>query len=247
MTSGRYTARQLTDLYLKRIEEIDRDGPELRSVIEVNPDAGSIADALDAERQTKAPGARSTGFRCSSRTTSIRPIACRPPRVRWRSKGNPLGGCLPGAAAPGRRRRHSRQDEPERVGELPIHAFVERLERSRRSGQEPLCAGSEPVRFQFGDRCGDCRKPRRDWRRNRDGRIHCLPSGANGLVGIKPTLGLISRTGIVPIAHSQDTAGPMARTVADAVALLNVMTASIQPTRTRCGAGHTLNATTPHL
>src|SRR6476659_1400095 len=53
MTSGRYTARQLTDLYLKRIEEIDRSGPELRSIIEVNPDAGSIADALDAERRTK--------------------------------------------------------------------------------------------------------------------------------------------------------------------------------------------------
>src|SRR5262245_49776710 len=55
MTSGRYTARQIADLYLRRIEQIDRRGPELKSVIEINPDALSIADALDAERKTRGP------------------------------------------------------------------------------------------------------------------------------------------------------------------------------------------------
>src|SRR4051812_31796091 len=62
MTSGRYTARQITDLYLQRIDEIDRRGPELRSVIETNPDATSIADALDAERRTKGPRGRLHGI-----------------------------------------------------------------------------------------------------------------------------------------------------------------------------------------
>src|SRR5436190_8489623 len=55
MTSGRYTSRQITELYLRRIEEIDRRGPALNAVIEVNPDALSIADALDAERKSKGP------------------------------------------------------------------------------------------------------------------------------------------------------------------------------------------------
>lgn len=63
MRDGRYTSRQLTDLYLQRIEAVDRRGPALRSVIEVNPEATAIADALDRERRDKGPRARCTGFR----------------------------------------------------------------------------------------------------------------------------------------------------------------------------------------
>ena len=90
MRSGALTARALTQAYLDRIESIDRKGPTLRSVIETNPDALAIADALDEERSEQGPARpRSTASRCSSRTTSTPPIACRRLPVRWRSPARP--------------------------------------------------------------------------------------------------------------------------------------------------------------
>ncbi len=74
MASGRYTSRRLVDLYSERIKAIDRSGPSLHSVIEMNPEAAAIAEALDVERRAGRVGDRCTEFRCSSRTTSTRRI-----------------------------------------------------------------------------------------------------------------------------------------------------------------------------
>ena len=90
--------------------------------------------------------------------------------------------------------------------------------------KNPLCARSQYQRLQFRVGCGHRGKPGHDceWAPETDGSI-ISPCNVNGLVGIKPTLGLVSRTGIIPIAHSQDTAGPMARTVSDAALLLTIL------------------------
>ena len=130
------------------------------------------------------------------------------------------------AATARSRRSDHRQDQSQRVGQLSFQPFDQRLERTRRTNQKPLRARSQSLRLEFGYR-------RRD-RANlaplgvgteTDGSVVC-PSRTNSLVGIKPTVGLISRAGIVPISHSQDTAGPMARTVTDAAILLGALTGS---------------------
>ena len=96
---------------------------------------------------------------------------------------------------------------------------------SARGGQvrNPVRARPQSVRLELGHRRGDRGEPRGRRRRHRDRRIDRLPVSVSGLVGIKPTVGLVSRAGIIPISHTQDTAGPMARTVADAAALLTAM------------------------
>ena len=218
MTSGRASARRLTEMYLERIERIDRRGPALNSVIETNPDALAIADALDRER--KAGRVRGplhgipvlikdnidTADRMKTTAGSLALVDAKPATRRLRRRAPARG-----------RRRHPRQDEPERVGQLPLDALVERLERARRADPQPLRARPQPLRLELGLGRGGRRQPRRGRRRHGDRRLHRLPLvGAYGIVGIKPTLGLVSRSGIIPIAHSQDTAGPMARTVADA-------------------------------
>jgi amidase len=111
------------------------------------------------------------------------------------------------------------------MGEFPIDAFIERVERARRPDAQPVRARSETVRIEF--RIGRRSKALEGWPAaaigtETDGSV-VSPSSNASLVGIKPTLGLVSRTGIIPIAHSQDTAGPMARTVADAALLLGVI------------------------
>jgi hypothetical protein len=87
LETGKFTARKLAELYLERIKQIDKSGPTLNSVIELNPDATAIADQLDAERRTKKVRGRYMGSQCSSRTTSPPPTRCRPPPVHWRSWG----------------------------------------------------------------------------------------------------------------------------------------------------------------
>jgi amidase len=225
MTSGRYTARQLTDLYLKRIEEIDRSGPELRSIIEVNPDAGSIADALDAERRTK--GSRGplhgipvlikdnidTADRMQTTAGSLalegQPALADAFLVQHlRAAGVVILGKTNLSEWANFRSTHSSSGWSGRGGQVKNPYALDRNPCGSSSGTGAAVAANLAA-IGVGTET--------------DGSIVC-PSAANGLVGIKPTLGLISRTGVVPIAHSQDTAGPMARTVADAAALLNAMT-----------------------
>ena len=106
------------------------------------------------------------------------------------------------------------------MGQLSFNAFHQRLERSRRADPQPVRPRPQPVRLKLrlGRRRGG-QPVRRAVGTETDGSIIC-PSQTNGIVGLKPTVGLVSRGGIIPIAHSQDTAGPMARTVGDAALLL---------------------------
>jgi amidase len=225
MTGGRYTARQIVDLYLQRIDEIDRRGPALRSVIEVNPDARSIADALDAERKAKGPRGPlhgvpvlikdniDTGDRMQTTAGSLALEGSPAPHdafivERLRAAGVVILGKTNLSEWANFRSTHSSSGWSGRGGLVKNPYALERNACGSSSGTGAAIAANLAA-IGVGTET--------------DGSIVC-PSGANGLVGIKPTLGLVSRSGIVPIAHSQDTAGPMARTVADAAALLAAMT-----------------------
>jgi amidase len=224
MASGRYTARQVAELYLRRIEEIDRNGPALHAVIEVNPDALLIADALDAERRAKGPRGPLHGIpilikdnidtadRMLTTAGSLalegtRPAADAVIVARLRAAGAVILGKTNLSEWANFRSTHSSSGWSARGGQVKNPYALDRNPCGSSSGTGAAIAANLAA-IGVGTET--------------DGSIVC-PSGANGLVGIKPTLGLVSRTGIIPIAHSQDTAGPMARTVADAALLLGAM------------------------
>ena len=136
------------------------------------------------------------------------------------------------AAAARGRRRHSRQDQPQRMGEHPLQSLVQRVERARRPGRNPYALDRNPSGSSSGSARAAAANFVRGRGRHRDRRLHRLALAlANGIVGIKPTVGLVSRTGIIPISHTQDTAGPMTRTVADAAVLLGALPGWIRATR----------------
>jgi amidase len=225
MTGGPLTARQLTQLYLDRIAAIDKSGPALNSVIEINPDALAIAAALDSERQAKGPRGPLHGIpilikdnidtadRMMTTAGSLAlsgSIAARDSVVaeRLRAAGAVLLGKTNLSEWANFRSSHSTSGWSGRGGLTRNPYALDRNACGSSSGSGAavsanLCAlaiGTET-----------------------DGSIVC-PASTNGVVGIKPTLGLIPATGIIPIAHSQDTAGPLARSVADAAILLGALT-----------------------
>jgi amidase len=224
LSSGRYTSRRLVELYLKRIEDVDRSGPALRSVIEINPEALSIADALDAERKARGPRGPLHGI-----PIVIKDNIDTADRMMTTAGSLALEGSIASQDAFVVRQL--------RAAGAVILAKTNLSEwanfRSTRSTSGWSGRGGQ-VRNPYAlDRnpCGSSSGTGAAIAANlaaigvgteTDGSIVC-PSGANGLVGIKPTVGLVSRTGIVPISHTQDTAGPMARSVADAAALLGAM------------------------
>jgi amidase len=239
MASGKFTARSITEKYLARIEEIDKQGPALNSVIEINPDALAIADALDQER--KANHLRGpmhgipvlikdnidTADRMQTTAGSLALLGSKPTRdsfvaQKLRESGAVILGKTNLSEWANIRSSHSSSGWSGRGGQTTNPYALDRNPCGSSSGSgaaisASLCAvavGSET-----------------------DGSIVC-PASANGIVGIKPTLGLISRSGIIPIAHSQDTAGPMARTVRDAAILLGAL-AGVDPrdTATATSAG----------
>jgi len=224
MTSGKYTARSVTELYLARIDEIDKLGPALASVIEVNPDALMIADALDKERaQQHVRGPLhgipvlikdniDTADRMQTTAGSLALLGSKPVRdssvaQKLREAGAVILGKTNLSEWANIRSSHSSSGWSGRGGQTKNPYVLDRNPCGSSSGSgaatsASLCAlavGTET-----------------------DGSVVC-PSSANGLAGIKPTLGLISRAGIIPIAHSQDTAGPMARTLRDAAILLGAL------------------------
>ncbi len=221
MKAGRLTARRLTQAYLDRIEALDRKGPTLRSVIETNPEALAIADGLDAERKAKGPRGPLHGIpilikdnldtadRMTTTAGSLALAGSIPLRdsyvaQRLREAGAVLLGKANLSEWANIRSSHSSSGWSGRGGQCRNPYALDRNPCGSSSGSGSavsanLCAAAIGTET--------------------DGSIVC-PSTANGLVGIKPTLGLVSRAGIIPIAHSQDTAGPMARTVRDAAILL---------------------------
>ena len=225
MTAGRYTARQVAELYLRRIEEIDRRGPELRAVIEVNPDALAIADALDAERRSKGPRGPLHGIpvlikdnidtadKMMTTAGSLALEGARPPRdafivERLRAAGAVILGKTNLSEWANFRSTHSTSGWSGRGGLVRNPYALDRNACGSSSGTGAAVAANLAA-IGVGTET--------------DGSIVC-PSGTNGLVGIKPTVGLLSRSGIIPISHTQDTPGPMARTIADAALLLGAMT-----------------------
>ncbi len=221
MQSGRETAHSLVERYLARIDEIDRRGPSLHSVIETNPDALKIADELDAERKGRGPRGPlhgipilikdniATADRMQTTAGSAALEGSRPPSdaflvQRLRAAGAIILGKTNLSEWANFRSTHSTSGWSGRGGQTRNPYALDRNPSGSSSGSAAAAAASLCA-VAIGTET--------------DGSI-VSPSNVNSLVGIKPTLGLVSRAGIVPIAHSQDTAGPMARSVADAAIVL---------------------------
>ncbi|HWS87350.1 MAG TPA: amidase [Pyrinomonadaceae bacterium] len=226
MQGGRVSARRLTEMYLERIERIDRRGAALNSVIETNPDAPGIADALDRERKSgRVRGPLhgvpvlikdniDTADRMLTTAGSLALVGARPRRdafvvERLRAAGAVIVGKTNLSEWANFRSTHSSSGWSGRGGQTRNPYALDRNPCGSSSGSGAAVSANLAL-VGVGTET--------------DGSVVC-PAGACGIVGIKPTLGLVSRSGIIPIAHSQDTAGPMARTVADAVALLLALAA----------------------
>ncbi len=221
---GKLTARALAEAYLARIEAIDRTGPRINSVIELNPDALAIADALDAERAAQGPRSPLHGMpvllkdnidtadrmRTSAGSLALaESIAPRDAFVadRLRAAGAVILGKTNLSEWANFRSTRSTSGWSSRGGQTRNPNALDRNPCGSSSGSGASVAANLCVAAVGTET---------------DGSIVC-PSNACGLVGLKPTVGLVSRAGIIPISASQDTAGPMARTVADAAALLSAL------------------------
>lgn len=225
LVSGKYTSKSLVRKYLERIKDVDSSGPAVNSVIEINSEAEAIAETLDRERKSK--GARGplhgipilikdnidTADRMMTTAGSLALLNSHATRdafivQRLRHAGAVLLGKTNLSEWANFRSTHSSSGWSGRGGQTKNPYALDRNPCGSSSGSgaataASMCAGSIGTET--------------------DGSIVC-PSSANSLVGIKPTLGLVSRSGIIPIAHSQDTAGPMTRTVTDGAILLGALT-----------------------
>ncbi len=240
MTEGRCTARQITEAYLARIESIDRSGPALRSVLTVNPDALAIADALDAERAAGTVRGPLHGI----------PVLVKD-NVGTADRMPTTAGALAleGVIAPADAGIVERMREAGAIilGKANLSEWANFRSTNSSSGWSALGGQTKNPYVLDRSPCGSSAGTGAALAASlaavgvgteTDGSIVC-PSSANGLVGIKPTVGLVSRAGIIPLSHSQDTAGPMARTVEDAALLLSAMAGSDPAdTTTAAAASH---------
>jgi len=219
------TSERITEIYLARIEAIDRGGPALRSVIEINPDALGIARALDAE--FKAKGARTplhgmpvlikdnidSGDKMQTTAGSLALVGKPAHADSWvaarlRAAGAVILGKTNLSEWANFRSTRSVSGWSGRGGQTRNPYALDRNPCGSSSGTGAAISSSLAT-VGVGTET--------------NGSVVC-PSSTCGIVGIKPTVGLISRAGIVPISHSQDTAGPMARSVWDAALLLGILT-----------------------
>jgi len=224
MKSGKFTARSIAEKYLARIDAVDKHGPAVNSIIELNPDALATADALDHERQAKGPRGPLHGIpvlikdniatRDKMQTTagSLALVGSAPPRdafvaKKLRDAGAVILGKTNLSEWANIRSSHSSSGWSGRGGQTHNPYALDRNPCGSSSGSGAAVAANLCA-LAIGTET--------------DGSIVC-PANANGIVGIKPTVGLVSRAGIIPISHSQDTAGPMARTVTDAAILLGAL------------------------
>ncbi len=224
MASGRWTSRRLVERYLERIAAMDRTGPALRSIIETNPDALAVAGELDRERAAKGPRGPLHGI-----PVLLKDNIDTADRMTTTAGSLALEGSIP----PG----DSGVAERLRAAGAVLLAKTNLSEwaniRSTRSSSGWSARGGQCRNPYVLDRnpCGSSSGSAAAVSANfgavavgteTDGSIVC-PASANGVVGIKPTVGLVSRAGIIPISHTQDTAGPLCRTVGDAAALLGAL------------------------
>jgi amidase len=225
MADGRWSSRALVEGALGRIAELDRQGPELRHVLETNPDALRIAEQLDAERASgNVRGALhgipillkdnvDTGDGMTTTAGSLALEGSRAPRDAFLVERLRAAGAIPIAKASmsewaNFRSPHSSSGWCSRGGQGKNPYALDRTPCGSSSGTAGgVAAGYTPVGIGT----------------ETDGSITC-PAATVGLVGIKPTVGLVSRSGIIPISATQDTAGPIARSVEDAAILLSALT-----------------------
>ena len=225
MKSGKHSARSIAEKYLARIDQLDKQGPAINSIIELNPDALAIADALDKERKNK--GVRGplhgvpvlikdnidTADKMMTTAGSLALLGSRPSKdsavaQKLREAGAVILGKTNLSEWANIRSDHSTSGWSGRGGQTKNPYALDRNPCGSSSGagaavSANLCAAAIGTET--------------------NGSIVC-PSSSNGLVGIKPTVGLVSRTGIIPISHTQDGAGPMCRTVRDAAIVLGALT-----------------------
>lgn len=221
MRSGKWSAVQLCERYLGRVADLDRRGPSLRSFIETNPQALDIARALDAERRdgrVRGPlhgvpivlkDNIDTADRLTTTAGSLALEGSTPTRdasvaQRLRAAGAVVLGKANMSEWANFRSTRSSSGWSGRGGQC-LNPYA--LDRSP-------CGSSSGTGAAIAANCCAVGVGTET-----DGSVVC-PAAATALVGIKPTLGLVSRAGIIPIAHSQDTAGPMCRTVTDAAHVL---------------------------
>lgn len=243
MTAGTLTARSLVEMYQQRIQALDQDGPALHSIIEVNPDALALADELDAERRTKGPRGPlhgipillkdniATADRMETTAGSLALLGSRPARDAFVAKKlREAGAVILGKANLSEwanfRSTTSSSGWSARGGQALNPYVLDRSPCGSSSGSASAIAANLAA-ASLGTET--------------DGSILC-PAAVCGVVGIKPTVGLTSRAGVVPIAHSQDTVGPFGRTVADAAILLGAITGVDErdpATQTSAGKFHT--------
>jgi amidase len=226
MAAGHLTSAVLVDRYLERVERLDRNGPRLNSVIEINPDAHDIAEQLDKEWSEK--GARGplhglpillkdnidTGDRMQTSAGSLALVGEAAPRdatvaSRLRRAGAVILGKTNMSEWAHFRSDHASSGWSGRAGQCRNPYVLDRSPSGSSSG-----SGVAPAANLCAVAIGS----------ETDGSI-VGPASASGIVGIKPTVGLVSRAGVIPISHSQDTVGPLARTVTDAVIVLSVLAA----------------------
>ncbi len=225
MASGKETSVSITALYLERIAAVDQAGPGLNAVIEVNPEALSIARELDSERREKGPRGPMHGIPVlikdnidtadGMETTagSLALLGSKPAKdaavvERMRAAGAVILGKTNRSEWANFRSSRSTSGWSGRGGQTHNPYALDRNPSGSSSGSGAAVSANLAA-VAVGTET--------------DGSI-VSPASCCGVVGLKPTVGLVSRSGIVPIAHSQDTAGPMARTVADAATLLGAMT-----------------------
>jgi amidase len=224
MKDGRLTSARLTGRFLERIEQFDRSGPRLNAVLEVNPQAGEIADALDRERASGGVRGPLHGI-----PLLLKDNIATADRLHTSAGSLALRDCV--AARDAFLVTRLRQAGAVVLGKANMTEWANFMTTgmpagySSRGGQvknpygRALSPGGSSSGSAAAVAAGLCAVAVGT---ETSGSI-LSPANQNSLVGIKPTLGLVSRSGIVPIAGSQDTAGPLARTVADAAVLLGAM------------------------
>jgi amidase len=224
LAAGELTSRGLVEMYQARIQALDQDGPALRSVLELNPESLAIADALDEERRIKGPRgplhgiplllkdniATADGMQTTAGSLAL--LGSRPARdafvvQRLREAGAILLGKANLSEWANFRSITSSSGWSARGGQTLNPYVLDRSPCGSSSGSATAVAANL-VPASLGTET--------------DGSI-LSPAATNGVVGIKPTVGLTSRAGVIPIAHSQDSVGPFGRTVADAAILLGAM------------------------
>ncbi|MGI9221793.1 MAG: amidase [Woeseiaceae bacterium] len=225
MQRGELSSEQLVNWYLDRIAQLDKAGPMLNSIIEINPDALMIARELDKEWQDSGPRGPMHGI-----PVVLKANIDTADRMRTTAGSLALKDHIPPEDAfLVARLRHAGAVI---LGKANLSEWANFRSDHSSSGWSSIGGQTrnpyDPARNPCGSSSGSAVAVAANLTSvavgtETDGSVVC-PASANGVVGIKPSLGLISRSGIIPIAHSQDTAGPMGRTVRDAAILLGAMT-----------------------